>query len=373
MMLARLAGWLLVCALSLGGLAVQAQEETPVLRVLNWSDYIEPGVLEAFEKEFNIEIDYVEFDSLDKFATLYFDDRQQFDLIFPPSRIMNTLASKSLVRPLMTQQLPDWDSLRPDILSDYSQQDDGVLNGVPYMWGTTGLGVNRKALAELGLADYENSWALLFDPDVRQKVAQCGIGLLNERDEIFAAALSYLGYSVNSLSKEQLQQAGQLLKDSLGEVSYLHTTQYLDDLASGKICVAVGYSGDLLTAAAGNADLSYFIPREGAALWIDVMAIPTNANSPELAYQLIRFLMRGNIAAKNSNYLEYPTAMASANRFVEPEILNNPVIYPAMAQLHEMEALAPRGRSSSRVMQRLWVDAICARGNWCSVPMSSMF
>lgn len=347
--------------------------EQRTLTLLNWDDYIAPDVVSGFEKHYGVRVNYRTYSSLDEFATLFFDQSQHFDLIFPPSRIINTLASKGLVATLDTERLLLKGDIRPGILNEYASQDNGALNGIPYMWGTTGLGVNRKALAELGVADEDMSWKLLFDPVVRKKAGQCGIGLLNERDELFAAALAYLGHSVNTLKKQELKEAGLLIKESMADITYLHTVQYREDLTNKRICVAVGYSGDLLAAAGDDPDLAYVVPKEGNALWVDVMAIPANAKAPDLAYLFMNYVMKGNVAATNTNYLQYPTPMLSADRYTNPDVLNNPLIYPSVVSLRRMETLAPRDRKTVRVMRKLWVDALCSRGQWCSVPMTSLF
>lgn len=351
---------------------VQAAE-TPVLHILNWAGFIDPAVIQEFEKAENVRVEYAPFTNVDEFSTQLFDQRNQFDLVFPPTRMVNILSASGYLAVVDRDRLPDTGDIRAHIINDYYQQDDGALNAVPYMWGTTGLGVNTRRLAELGLKDKQDSWALLFDPVVRKKAAQCGIGLLNERDELFAAALLYLGYSANTLNHNQLNEAGNLLKDALQDISYLHTAQFRKDLVDGKLCVAVGYSGDLLSGFARAHDLAYFVPREGAAIRMVGMGIPANARQPELAYRFMAFLMRPEIAARNSVALHSPSVMASADGFVSPDILANPAIYPDSNALHQMETLSPRDRKTNRYVHRLWVDALCSGRSWCAVPMSSEF
>jgi putrescine transport system substrate-binding protein len=352
--------------------SVQAQAAR-TLRILNWADYIDPDIIREFEQNHQVTVEYVPFTNVDEFSTLLFDHRNQFDLVFPPTRMVNILSANGYLKNIDSERLPEKQDIRAHIINDYYQQDDGALNALPYMWGTTGLGVNTRKLKELGLVGSENSWALLFDPVIRKKAAQCGIGLLNERDELFAAALLYLGYSANTLNHEQLNEAGLLLKDTMKDVSYLHTARFRQDLVDGKLCVAVGYSGDLLTEFARTHDLAYFIPKEGAAIRMVAMAIPENAPAPDLAYQFMEYLMRGDVAARNSAWLYSPSVMASATQYVSPEILANPAIYPEVSSLHQMETLSPRDRKTNRYVHRLWVEALCSGRSWCAVPMSSEF
>ena len=359
--------------LLLGLLAQMSLADTPTLRILNWGEYIAPDVIADFERQNQVHIDYRGYYSVEEFSDRLFDPGQRFDLIFVASRLINNLEDNQRVMNLDPRQLPLLAGLRTDIASQYQQQDKGVLNGVPYLWGTTGLGVNVAALEKLGIGQYKDSWALLFDPVVRAKAAQCGIALLNERDELFASALVYLGYSVNSSNPDELARAGQLLKETVAAASYLHATQYRTDLPRGKVCVAVGYSGNVLADIHGHPELAYFIPREGAAIWIDVMSIPTDAERPDLAYAFINFLMQPENAARNSGYLAFPTVMQSAMPFMKPEIAANPVIFPPAGQHLPLEALTPQQAQTSRLKHRLWVTALCAGRDWCSVPMTSFF
>lgn len=347
--------------------------DAPVLRILNWAGFVEPDVISDFEKAQNVRIEYVSFTNVDEFATQLFDQRNQFDLIFPPTRMVNILSANGYLSNIDSDRLPEKQDIRANIINNYYQQDDGAPNAVPYMWGTTGLGVNTRRLKELGLQEYQNSWALLFDPAVRKKAAQCGIGLLNERDELFAAALLYLGYSANTLNHKQLDEAGNLLKDALKDISYLHTAQFRKDLVDGKLCVAVGYSGDLLSEFARAHDLAYFVPKEGAAIRMVAMGIPSNAKQSGLAYRFMEYLMRPEVAARNSVWLHSPSVMASAEQFVSPEILANPAIYPEVSMLRQMETLSPRDRKTNRYVHRLWVDALCTGRSWCAVPMVSEY
>lgn len=349
-----------------------AYAEQP-LRVLNWGDYIDPEVIQEFEEEFRTKVEYVEYNSVDEFSTFFFNQKNQYDVIFPASRIVRRLAENDLIRPLEVSRLPDYRSLRSGIMQEYRQQDVNGVHGIPYMWGTTGMGIDLAAMKRLGIDGRQSSWALLFNAELRKKVAACGIALLNERDEIFAAALRYLGYSINTTDKAQIDQAGELIKETLADVKYLHTTQYRADLHDHKVCLVVGYSGDILAETSEDDTLDYVIPDEGAAMWIDVMAIPSNSENTALAYDFIRFMMRAGIAARNSDYLAYPTAMQSALTQVDKEILDNPVIYPSVDVLNKLEAMKPLDRKTNGRMHRLWVKAMCSGRSWCSVPLKSFF
>ncbi|WP_430459523.1 ABC transporter substrate-binding protein [Thalassolituus sp. LLYu03] len=366
----RMSRLLVACLVLWTGSSAWAGE---TLRVLNWGDYIDPDVIKEFEQKNNVTVEYVEYNSVDEFGTLFFNPKNQYDVIFPASRIVRRLAEANLIRPLDTSKLPDYRNLRSDIMAEYNQQDTGGVHGIPYMWGTTGMGVNKAEMQRLGIAEKEHTWALLFNSELRSKVASCGIALLNERDEIFAAALRYLGYSVNTQDEAQIDQAGELIKEALADVKYLHTTQYRDDLKAHKVCLVVGYSGDILGEIDGDEALTYVIPDEGAAMWIDIMSIPANSQHTEMAYRFVRFMMEAQIAARNSSYLAYPTAMQSALPYVDKDVLDTPVVYPSVAVLGKLEAMKPLERHTNTRMHRLWVKAMCSGRSWCSVPMKSFF
>lgn len=351
----------------------QAHSEPQTLRVLNWGEYIDPDALKEFEQANNVTIEYSEFNSVDEFTSIFFDSKNKYDVIFPTSSIIRIMAENDLIIPLDKSRFNNFSDLNPVVMSGLELLDTGNVYSIPYMWGTTGIGINTKEVKKVGIDPNSNSWALLFDSTKRKKLMQCGIGIVNERDEIFAAALKYLGYSLNTSSKAELQAAGQLLKETIADINYLHSTQYTDDLKDNKICLAVGYSGDILTEVAENSDLQYVIPKEGAAMWIDIMAIPKNAPNKDMAYAFIDYMMSAKISGRNSNFTAYPSPMLNAQQYVDADILNDPTIYPNEQTLAGLQMMAPKERKVNRIKHRLWVKAICANGKWCSVPMQSYF
>jgi putrescine transport system substrate-binding protein len=240
------------------------------------------------------------------------------------------------------------------------------------MWGTTGIGFNAKTLKKHGIDTTDVSWSLIFDKELRGKAAKCGIGVVNERDEIFSAALNYLGHSINTEDKTKLKAAGALIKEAYLDFNYLHSSQYIDDLKNNKICVGIGYSGDILAQTQENPNIEYVIPNQGATVWVDVMAIPTNSPSPQLALKFIDFLMSPEVSAKNSNYAAYPTPMLDAQPLIDSEILSDLTIYPDAATLASLNMISPSNKKVRRIKHRLWVKAICIKGKWCSVPMRSI-
>lgn len=353
------------------GLCFALSSTAQTLRVLNWGDYIDPELVTQFERENGVSIEYVEFNSEEEFNKLFFERDASFDVVFPSSTLLGVLSKKDLLVKLDKTKIQHFQQLNPEVMRELEAQDPGNQYGIPYMWGTTGIGVNTKEVKHLGLFDYADSWSLIFDANKREKLKSCGIGLVYERDELFAAALIYLGYPINTKDAAQLDTAGSLLKEVVADAKYVHSTQYTDDLGAGKICVGVGYSGDILAEMESNPAISYNIPREGASMWFDMMAIPSNSENKELAYQLINFLSTPEIAGTNSNYIAYPTPVDSAKAFVDAEILADKTIYPSQDILSRLQAFAPLERKSNNIKHRLWVKALCSNGRWCVMPMKS--
>ena len=343
------------------------------LKILNWGDYVDPEVITSFERAHNVTVEYAEFNNTDEFSDLFFAKENQFDVIFPASDIVPVLKENALIKKLDKSQLSHLTNMNDTVMSGLSSRDKNSEYTVPYLWGTTGIGFNVKQLAALGIKEEDVSWSIIFNDAKRKKIAKCGIGVVNERDEIFSAALSYLGYSINTDNKDHLKEAGRLIKEAYADFTYLHTNQYTDDLKGNKICVGIGYSGDILAQTEENEDIRYVIPNEGATLWVDVMAIPSNSPNPALAYKFINYLMSPEVSAKNSNYAAYPSPMLDAKPYVEPEILADPTIYPNSETLAALEMIAPVERKVRRIKHRLWVQAICSKGKWCAVPMSTYF
>jgi putrescine transport system substrate-binding protein len=360
-----------LCA-ALFAVVFAAASHSATLRILNWGDYLDPDVVKDFEAQHSVTIEYVEFNNSDEFSELFFDTNNQFDVIFPASDSVSILKDNKLIEKLDKTRFKNYQNINQVVLDGLKLQDTNNQYSVPYLWGTTGIGFNKQALKRHGIEAKDISWSLIFDKELRQKVSKCGIGVVNERDEIFSAALNYLGHSINTTDKTELKAAGALIKEAYIDFTYLHTNQYTDDLKNNKICVGVGYSGDILAQIEENPDIDYVIPSQGATMWIDVMAIPTNSPSPDLAYLFIDYLMAAASSAKNSNYAAYPTPMLDAQPLVEPEILSNKTIYPNAITLASLNMIAPSNKKVRRIKHRLWVRAICIKGKWCSVPMRSI-
>jgi putrescine transport system substrate-binding protein len=256
-----------------------------------------------------------------------------------------------LFQPLDKSKLPNLSNMDPQVMTETAAHDPDNAHSVDYMWGTTGIGYNVNAVRErLGGDVPLDSWDLVFNPEVVSKLADCGVTLLDAPAEIMATALNYLGLDPNSESTEDLAKAEALLMSIRPHVRYFNSSQYIDDLGNGEVCVSVGYSGDVFiardAAAEANAgvEVAYLIPKEGALKWFDLFAIPADAPHPENAHKFIDFMLRPDIAAANTNYVFYASGNQAALELVSDEVKNDPAIYPpaeVLANLFPLKAHSP--------------------------------
>lgn len=349
-------------AVSLGALiAVTGAAQAQVINVYNWSDYIAPDTIERFTAATGIAVNYDVFDSNDTLEARMLAGSSGFDVVVPTSDFMQRQIAAGVYQPLNRDLLPNLSNMDPQLMELAAAFDEGNAHSVIYLWGTTGIGYNTAAVAERMGADYEvDSWSLVFDPEIAAKFADCGIAWLDAPTEMFPAALRYLGLDPNSTAEADFEAAANLLNTVRPSLRYFHSSQYISDLANGEICIAVGWSGDILQSAtraeeAGQGiEIGYAIPNEGAHLWFDMLVIPADAPNPEGAHAFINFLMDAEIAAENTNYVMYPNANAASTPLIDPEVLNDPTIYPTAEARAGAWTLRPYDSRTDRIVTRLW-------------------
>jgi putrescine transport system substrate-binding protein len=351
---------LAAAALAITPLCAEAQDR--VVNVYNWSDYIGEGVLEDFTKETGIEVVYDVYDSNEVLETKLLAGGSGYDIIVPSDRNLARMIQAGVVQPLDKSKLPNLSNQWPAIEERLATYDPGNQYGVNYMWGTTGIGYNVDKINERMPDAPVDSWDMIFNPDVVSKFADCGVQVLDSPDDMIPAALHYLGLNPDSKDPADLQQAGDLLKSVRPHIQKFHSSEYINALANGDICLAVGYSGDVLQArdraaeAANNVNIEYSIPKEGAVMWLDGMAIPADAPHPEEAHAFIDFMLRPEIAARNSNYIFYANGNLASQELLDEEVLNDPAIYPdeaTVANLYTTTAADPRAQ---REITRIWTE-----------------
>jgi len=345
----------------LGAMAGGAQASDKVLRVYNWSDYIAPDTLKKFEAETGIHVTYDVFDSNETLEARLLAGKSGYDIVVPSNSFLAKQIKAGVYQPLDKSKLTNWKNLNPVLLKNAAASDPDNAHAFPYMWGSIGIGYNpEKVRQALGTDAPLNSWDLLFNPENAAKLKACGISFLDSPTEMLPAALHYLGFPVNSQDKQQIAQAQEVFMKIRPSVAYFHSSKYISDLANGNICVAVGYSGDVLQARAraeeanNGVKIDYSIPKEGAGSFYDMVAIPRDASNVDNAYAFMNFLMRPDIIAEVTNSIGYSNANAAATPLVDEAIRNDPASYPPQEVLATLYAIPDQPIPVQRLMTRGW-------------------
>jgi putrescine transport system substrate-binding protein len=337
-------------------------DEEQVLHVYNWSDYIADEALAQFQQETGIKVVYDVYDSNEILEAKLLAGRSGYDLVFPTARPFAQRHIKAgIYQPLDKSALQNYGNLDPVIMANLAEVDPGNAHVVPYMWGTTSIGYNvDKVAAALGADTPVDTWALIFDPENAEKLADCGISLLDDPTEVISAALIYLGKDPNSTAPEDLAAVTELLGKVRPHIRYFHSSQYINDLANGDLCVAHGYSGDVLQArdradeAGNNVRVALTIPREGAIIAVDVMAIPADAPHPRNAHAFIDFLLRPEVIAKITDYVAFANPNPASFELLDPEVRNDPGIFPSPAVMERLVSPAELAPADQRARTRAW-------------------
>ncbi|MEQ1770439.1 MAG: polyamine ABC transporter substrate-binding protein [Devosia sp.] len=340
---------LALAALLLSSSAVMAQEEK-VLNVYNWSDYIAEDTIPKFEAATGIKVNYDVFDSNELVEAKLLAGNSGYDVVVPSGFFLERQVQAGIFKELDKSKLPNLANMDPDVMAATGVHDPDNAHSIDYMWGTTAIGYNPAKLKER-LGDQPiDTWDVVFKPELVSKLQDCGVTLLDAPAEVVASALNYLGLDPNSESTDDLKKAEDLLMSIRPYVRYFNSSQYIDDLGNGEVCLSVGYSGDVFiardAAAEANAgtEVAYVIPKEGALKWFDLFAIPADAPHPENALAFINFMMDPEVAAANTNYVFYASGNKAALAFVDAEVKDDPAIYPppdVSAKLFNLKAHTP--------------------------------
>jgi putrescine transport system substrate-binding protein len=326
------------------------------LAVLNWSDYVAPGVIEAFEAETGLDVRYDTYAASEPTESRLLAGGSGYDVVVVTSEYLGRLIVAGAIAPLDRARLPNLANLDPSVTARLESLDPGMQRAAPYMWGTTGLAWNEAAVRAIAPDAPTDSWALVFDPAWATRLAPCGIGIVDEPEEVLSAALLWLGRDPRSEAPDDLAAALAAVAQVAPYVRRFDSEQK-GDLAEGRLCVAVAWSADALSAideAAEGVDLRYAIPREGAHLWVDLFVIPADAPNPQAAHRFIDHMLRPEVAAANTNAQFAANANAASRPLIEPEILANPIIHPAPETLGRLYGLSGRDLEAKRAVARAW-------------------
>jgi putrescine transport system substrate-binding protein len=338
-----------------------APAQGQIVNVYNWSDYIDPTVLADFTKETGIKVRYDTFDSNDTLETKLLAGKSGYDVVVPTGFFLERQIKAGVFQKLDKSKLPNLANLWPEIAQRLAVYDPGNQYAVNYMWGTTGLGYNvKKAREILGPDARIDSWDTVFKPDNLAKFKSCGVYLLDSSDDILPAALKYLGFDPNSRNEAELQKAADLVSKIRPSVRKFHSSEYLNALASGEICFALGFSGDVKQAqkraaeAKNGVEVAYAIPKEGAQLWFDNLAIPRDARNVAQAHAFINYLQKPEVAARNSNLVSYANGNLASQKLIDKAVLEDPTIYPDEATMSRLYTIKVYDSATQRLMNRLW-------------------
>jgi len=338
-----------------------------VLNVYNWSDYIDPQVLQDFERETGIKVRYDVFDSNEVLETKLLTGNSGYDVVVPSAYFLERQVKAGVFRKLDKSQLPGLANLDRSIVEQAARHDPGNEHSVVYMWGTTGIGYDAEKVKAIMPDAPVDSWQLVFDPAVISKFKDCGVSMLDDPTDMVGTALLYLGKDPNSEAEADLEAAEELLTKIRPYLRTIHSSQYIDQFANGELCVVVGYSGDVLQArdraaeAGKPIDIVYSIPREGALMWFDTLAIPADAEHPENAHKFIEYLLRPAVAAANSDFVSYANANAAATQLLSAELRDDPGIYPGDEVKGRLQPSLARSAEYTRALNRAWTRFMTGR------------
>jgi putrescine transport system substrate-binding protein len=331
------------------------------VNVYNWSDYIAEAELKAFAKQSGIKINYTTYDSNEILDAKLKTGHSGYDVVVPTASpfFVRQLAA-GLYQPLDKARLRNLGNLDPEIMAALARYDPGNAHAIPWMWGTTGIGYNvadiRKRMPDAPVG----SLKMVFDPAVVSKFKDCGVMMLDSATDVLPAALKYLGLDPDSKKSEDLVKAADVVKAVRPYIRKFHSSEYINALAGGDICLVFGYSGDIFQArdraakAKDKQDIAYAIPREGSLLWIDVAAIPRDAPDPAQALTFLDFMMEPKVAAASSELTGYANANRAAIPLMPKDITGNPLIYPPPDVRARFYTITAGNAEQTRERTRLW-------------------
>ncbi|ADW74114.1 MULTISPECIES: spermidine/putrescine ABC transporter substrate-binding protein PotF [Rahnella] len=342
--------------------SVTASADEKTLHIYNWSDYIAPNTVPDFQKETGIKVVYDVFDSNEVLEGKLMAGSTGFDLVVPSASFLERQLAAGVFQPLDKSKLPNYKNMDPELLKMVAQHDPGNKYAIPYLWATTGIGYNvDKVKAVLGKDAPVDSWDLVLKPENLEKLKSCGVSFLDAPAEIYATVLNYLHLDPNSTkASDYTGAANDLLLKLRPNIRYFHSSQYINDLANGDICVAIGWAGDVMQAgnrakeAKNGVNVAYSIPKEGALAFFDVFAIPADAKNLDEAYQFLNYLMEPKVIAQISNTVYYASGNKAATPLVNEDVRNNPGIYPPADVQAKLFTLKVQDPKIDRVITRSW-------------------
>jgi putrescine transport system substrate-binding protein len=337
-------------------LAGGAQARAETLRVYNWNQYIAASVVAEFERETGAEVIYDTYDDSDAVEVLLSAGGSGYDIVVVSSWSIGRLIAAHAVQPIEKDRLSNLGNLWDDVMERADALDPGGRYSIPYLWGTTGIGYDANAIKARMPNAPVDSWAMMFDPDIVSRFADCGVTMIDAVEEVLGPALAYLGRDPNSTDPQDVADALAAIERISPYVTGFNSEQ-IADLSNGKTCLSLSWSGDVLAAAddeAQGVDVVYVAPEEGAPMWLDLFVIPADAREVALAHRFLDFMLRPDVIARCSNVVWYANPNAAATALVAPEIRNNPAVYPPERTMRSLFAPKARSVQDRNELARAW-------------------
>ena len=352
---------LLACLTVALSLARLSHAEERVVNVYNWTDYIDPALLERFQHETGIRVRYDVYDSLETLEGKLLAGSSGYDVVVPTSEpTFSRLIKVGALRPIDWAAVPNRAGLDPALMQRVASSDPGNKYGAIYLWGTIGLGLIEDRIRALAPNAPFDSWDLLFRPDNARRVAACRITIMDSAIDVIPSVLKYLGRSPDSTDPKDLKAVEGTLMAIRPYIRNFASGGAVNALAAGETCLAMTYSGDVIQAGARAEEagrgvaVRYVAPREGAQLWFDMLAVPKDAPHPDAAFAFINFVLQPQAIAAITNQVRYPNAVPASRPFVRPALLDDPNVYPPPDRFSSLFTIGPVPQAAERARTRMW-------------------
>ena len=331
-----------------------------VVNLYIWSDYIDTGVLDDFTKVSGIKVRTDVYDSNEVLETKVLAGSTGYDIVVPSASFLQRQIQAGVYQKLNRARLGNLKNMDPELMRRVALFDPGNEHSVNYLWGTSGVGYNEDKIKAIMPDAPVDSFAIFYDPKIVAKFKDCGVTVLDAPSEVVGTVLMYLGRDPNSEKPEDLAAAEKVLASIRPYIRYVNSSKYIEDLANGEICLALGWSGDVGQSASrakeagkGNT-IKYKIPKEGAVAFFDMLAIPADAAHPKNAHLFIDYLLRAEVSAKNSSVMHYASSNGAAYPLIDKAILDDPGIYPSAETKKHIVPDLPRSQAYTRLLTRMW-------------------
>ena len=330
------------------------------LHIYNWADYINPDALLNFEREFGIDITYDTYDSSEMVDTKLLTGKSGYDIVVHAASSASRLVPIGILHEIDVKKLPNWRHLDRDLIDKITQNYSNDLIGVPFFWGSAGIIYNVDMIKKRMENPPTNSGAIIFDPNVLSKFADCGVSFLDDALTVIPMAMIYLGYPANSVDLGHLKDVEKLLKSVRPYITYFSSTKLLLDLPNEEVCIAMGWSGDYSVAnqrardAGLKINLQYIVPKEGSEMWFDNIYIPSDARHIDNAYLFLNYMLRPEVIAATSDYIGYANANKSATPLVDKRLTEDNAIYPDKKTIDRLQTSQVLSPKEERKRSRTW-------------------